>query len=53
MKAKFKATYWLLALAVATAACTYQAPQEEDFEAGMQAYAAGDFEPAREKWRRK
>ena len=36
---------------LATAGCTYQAPHEEDFEAGMQAYQQRDFKTAMEKWK--
>jgi len=52
MKETFNPSYWfLLLLALAAGACTYQAPHEEDFEAGMQAYAQRDYETAMQKWR--
>lgn len=51
MRARFTATLCLLALVLGTASCTYQAPQEEEFEAGMQAYAQQDYETALERWR--
>lgn len=40
-----------LLLALAAASCTYQVPHEEDFQAGMEAYAKQDYKTAMEKWR--
>ena len=45
--------YWSLVTLffLASAACTYQEPHEEDFQAGMEAYAQRDYQTAMEKWR--
>ena len=40
-----------LVLALFSAACTYQEPHEEDFQAGMQAYSQRDYKTAMERWR--
>jgi TPR repeat protein len=44
-------SFCVAAIALMMAACTYQAPHEEDFEAGMQAYQQQDYQTAITKWR--
>ena len=40
-----------LLLALVSASCAYRVPHEEDFQAGMEAYAKQDYKTAMEKWR--
>ena len=40
-----------LFLTLASPACTYREPHEEDFQAGMEAYSQRDYKTALDKWR--
>src|SRR3990172_11306985 len=40
---------WLLVFALLAAGCA-KLPQEEEFQAGMEAYSKGDYKTALEKW---
>jgi uncharacterized protein len=46
-----KVAYLILVLSFSLASCRSKTPQGGDFQAGMDAYAEGDYKAALEKWR--